>query len=200
VPAGRWIRGSPPPQYAFRHRHTITGGRGSCAEVVASGRTISAVTRIDVIRPFVEQTVREFLGVDELKVMEDGTIPIRSGSAAIHVRLIQEAPDDHPLLQIFSPLLSDIEATPALMAKLNEMNSGLSFARAFWAGGQVILAMDLLAEELDKEQIEHACGLVTFAADYWDTELQKGFGGTVGVSEDAETDAAGADDDGGGYL
>jgi hypothetical protein len=162
------------------------------------------VTRIDVIRPFVEQTVREVLGVDELKVMEDGTIPIRSGSAAIHVRLVQPAPDDHPILQIFSPLLSGIEATPALLDKLNEMNAALSFARAFWTGGQVILTMDLLAEELDKEQIEHACGLVTFAANYWDTELQKGFGGTVGISADSEesevADPAGTDDEPGGYL
>jgi hypothetical protein len=31
------------------------------------------VTRLEVIRPFVEQTVKGFLGVDELKVMDDGT-------------------------------------------------------------------------------------------------------------------------------
>jgi hypothetical protein len=33
------------------------------------------VTRLEILRPFVEQTVKEFLGVEELKVLDDGTIP-----------------------------------------------------------------------------------------------------------------------------
>lgn len=164
------------------------------------------MTRLEIIRPFVEQTIREFLGVDELKVMDDGTIPIRSGSAAVNVRLVQPAKDQHPLLQVFSPLLSGIETSPELLNKLNEMNAGLSFARAFWASGQVIIAMELLAEELDEAQVAHACSLVTFAADYWDSELQKGFGGSVSIPEDEgaretpEPDQPGSSEDGGGYL
>ncbi len=31
--------------------------------------------------------------------------------------------------------------------------------------------MELLAESLDKQQVGYACGLVTFAADYWDDVL-----------------------------
>ena len=165
------------------------------------------MTRLEIIRPFVEQTVRGFLGVDELKVMDDGTIPIRSGSAAVSVRLVQPTKDQHPLLQVFSPLLSGVEISPEVLDKLNEMNAGLSFARAFWASGQVIIAMELLAEEIDEEQVAHACGLVTFAADYWDDELQKGFGGNLSIS-DAEIPGAATEpeptpppvDGDGGYL
>jgi hypothetical protein len=40
------------------------------------------MTRLEVLRPFVEQTVKEYLGVEELMVNEDGTIPIRAGSTA----------------------------------------------------------------------------------------------------------------------
>ncbi len=43
------------------------------------------MTRLEVLRPFVEQTVKEFLGVEELKVLDDGTIPIRAGSSAVNV-------------------------------------------------------------------------------------------------------------------
>jgi hypothetical protein len=82
---------------------------------------------------------------------------------------------------VFCPILSGVERSPELMDKLNEMNAGFSFARVFWESDQVIIAMELLAEELDKEQVAHACHLVTFAADYWDDELQKGFGGTTSV-------------------
>jgi hypothetical protein len=147
------------------------------------------VTQLEVIRPFVEQAVKEFLGVDELKVMKDGTIPILSGSAAVHVRLVQPGVDERPLLQVFCPLLSGVERSPALMDKLNEMNAGFSFARVFWESDRIIIAMDLLAEQLDKEQVAHACRLVTFAADHWDDELQKGFGGTLSTSDDDGTSA-----------
>jgi T3SS (YopN, CesT) and YbjN peptide-binding chaperone 1 len=89
------------------------------------------VTRLEVIRPFVEQTVREFLGVDELKVMEDGTIPIRAGSSAVNVRLLEGPPGGHPLLRIASPMLHDVTPSRELLEKLNEMNAAFSFARVF---------------------------------------------------------------------
>jgi hypothetical protein len=135
------------------------------------------VTRLEVIRPFVEQTVREFLGVDELKVMEDGTIPIRAGSSAVNVRLLEGPSGGHPLLRVASPLLHDVKASPELLEKLNDMNAAFSFARVFEVDGTVIIAMELFAEELTTAQIEYACGLITFAADRWDDELQRSLGG-----------------------
>lgn len=165
------------------------------------------MTNVEVIRPFVEQAVRGFLGVDELNVMSDGTIPIRAGSAAVNVRLYQPNKDQRPLLQVFSPLLLGVERSPELLDKLNEMNAGFAFARAFWESSQVIIAMELLAEEIDAAQVAHACQLVTFAADYWDNELQRGFGGDLSALQTQDTasapDSVGdqtADDGGGGYL
>jgi hypothetical protein len=135
------------------------------------------VTRVEVIRPFVEQAVKEFLGVDELKVMEDGTIPIRAGSSAVNVRLLEGPTGGHPLLRVTSPLLHAVPSSPELLTKLNEMNSANSFARAFILEDTVFIAMELFAEELTAAQISYACGLITFAADHWDDELKQSFGG-----------------------
>ena len=137
------------------------------------------MTRLEVIRPFVEQTVREFLGVDELKVMEDGTIPIRAGSSAVNVRLLEGPSGGHPLLRIASPMLHDVTPSRELLEKLNEMNAAFSFARVFEVDGTVIIAMELFAEELTAAQIDYACGLITFAADHWDDELRRSFGGAT---------------------
>jgi hypothetical protein len=41
----------------------------------------------------------------------------------------------------------------------------------------VFIAMELFAEELTAAQISYACGLITFAADHWDDELKRSFGG-----------------------
>jgi hypothetical protein len=56
-------------------------------------------------------------------------------------------------------------------------NAGFSFARAFLSDDTVCIAMELFAEELTAEQISYACGLITFAADHWDDELKRTFGG-----------------------
>jgi hypothetical protein len=172
------------------------------------------VTRLEVIRPFVEQTVKEFLGVDELKVMDDGTIPIRAGSSAVNVRLLEGPAGGHPLLRVASPMLHGVASSPELLTKLNEMNAAFSFARAFVLEDTVFIAMELFAEELTAAQIEYACGLITFAADHWDDELKQAFGGQtffegntmVGAPDPVPGVAAPPDDPGGddarsgGYL
>ena len=171
------------------------------------------MTRLEVLRPFVEQTVKEFLGVEELKVLDDGTIPIRAGSSAVNVRLLEGSTGGHPLLQVSSPLLHGVAPSPELLEKLNDMNASFSFARAFLTEDTVCIAMELFAEELTAEQISYACGLITFAADHWDDELKRTFGGetffegspTEGAPSDAtasnEGDAEGeAEAEPGGYL
>ena len=135
------------------------------------------MTRVEVIRPFVEQTVKEFLGVEELKVLDDGTIPIRAGSSAVNVRLLEGSAGGHPLLQVSSPLLHGVTTSLELLEKLNDMNAGFSFARVFLTDDTVCIAMELFVEELTPEQISYACGLITFAADHWDDELKRTFGG-----------------------
>lgn len=139
-----------------------------------------AVARIEVIRPFVEETVAKYLGIprEQLKTLEDGTIPIRAGSTAVSVRLM-EGKDDHPILQVFAVMLRDVDPSPGLLEKLNEMNGTFTFARVCWIDRQVIIATELLAEDLDHAQVEHACGLISWAGDRWDGELRSTYGGEV---------------------
>ena len=151
------------------------------------------MTRLEVLRPFVEQTVKEFLGVEELKVLDDGTIPIRAGSSAVNVRLLEGLAGGHPLLQVSSPMLRGVKPSPELLEKLNDMNASFSFARTFVTDETVCIAMELFAEELTTEQISYACGLITFAADHWDDELKRSFGGETffegGPADGASPDA-----------
>ena len=148
------------------------------------------MTRLEVIRPFVEQTVKEFLGVDQLQVTDDGTIPIRVGSTGVNVRLMQTRDEGEPLLQVFAPILHGISRTPELLEKLNEMNTNFTSARAFWVNDQVLISMEIPAETLDKQQVGYACSLISFAADYWDDVLKGQFGGEIAFNESAAAPAA----------
>lgn len=156
-----------------------SGGRRGARHERASVASAS-VTRPDVIRPFVEQTVKAFLKLDKLVVWDDGTIPISAGSTVVRVVLL-EGPDEHAMLRFWAPVLQGISATPELLAKLNELNAALSFTRVFFVDGQAVIAMELLAETLDKEQIGFAIRMVSAQADYWDEELSKTFGGKVSI-------------------
>jgi hypothetical protein len=143
------------------------------------------VTRPEVIRPFVEETVRGFLGVEELTVDADGTIPIRVGSTAVRVMVTPGMGEDgEPLFRVVAELVRDVTASPDLLGALNDLNASLSFARVFWIEGRVLLALELLAGSLDQDQIRHALGLVSFAADHWDTELSSRFGGATVFADD----------------
>jgi len=115
------------------------------------------MTRPDVIRPFVEQAIKAFLKLDEVVVWDDGTIPISAGSTVVRVVLL-EGPFDHAMVRFWAPVLQGIETTPE---------------------GQAIVAMELLAETLDNEQIAFAIRIVSAQADFLDGELSKTFGGKV---------------------
>jgi hypothetical protein len=148
------------------------------------------VTRVEVIRPFVEQTVKDFLGVEQLQVLDDGTIPIRVGSTAVNVRLMQTREDSEPLLQVFAPILHGVAKSPELLEKLNEMNANFTSARTFWVNDQVLIAMEIPADTLDKQQVGYACSLISFAADYWDDVLKGQFGGEIAFNEAAPATGA----------
>ena len=142
------------------------------------------MTRLEVLQPFIEKTVAEYLGTDDVHVWEDGTIPIRSGTTIVNVRLLEGEDGTHPILQVYSPLLSEVDASPELLSKLNDVNAHLAFVRAFWSDRQVILVMELLAESLDRDQVAHAVSLVSLAGNFWDSELNRAFGGRTYFGEE----------------
>jgi type III secretion system-like peptide-binding chaperone len=135
----------------------------------------------EVIRPYLEKLMKELLGVESLIVWDDGTIPIRAGSAGVYVRLTEV--NDRALVHVYSPLLRGVAQTPALLDRLNEINASSYQARVFWIEEQVIAAIDLLAEALDKEELKVALELISGFADLWDTELRAAFGGQTAFDD-----------------
>jgi hypothetical protein len=142
------------------------------------------VTKAEVIRPFLEKVMKDVLGVDDLLVWDDGTIPVRVGSAGVYLNLAQAG--ERAILHVYSPVLRDVAKTPALLERLNEINASSFTARAFWAGDQVLVAVDLLADALDPEEVRNAFDLVSAFADRYDGELKATFGGQTAFADDGE--------------
>jgi hypothetical protein len=135
----------------------------------------------EMLQPYVQQKVAEFLGIEKVSLDPDGDIPIRYGSTVCFARLL-EGPGG-PMLRVFSPFLRGVKKTTKLLERLNDLNARAPYVRLFWLGDQVFCATDLLAENLQPEEIRNAISAVSFAADALDDPLKKEFGGERMIEE-----------------
>jgi hypothetical protein len=148
------------------------------------------MARIDVLRPYVEKIVAEYLELEgDLVVDDDGSIPIHRGSARYVVRLLDAQLG--PIVQVYSSLLSGVKQSSKLLAKLNEINADIWFGRMFHMEDQVIVAVEMVAETLDKEELAAACDAIGAIADARDTELHDAFGGSMAFADEPAKTADG---------
>lgn len=143
-------------------------------------------TRIEMTRAYVEKVLREWFEVAVLTVDSDGDIPVRHGSAAYYVRVVDSAP---PIVSIFSTVLDGVPRSAKLLRKLNEINCEIAQAKVFHSNNRVVMALHLLAETITAEELTQACGAVAALADELDDQLKALFSGETAFEDD------GADED-----
>jgi hypothetical protein len=132
---------------------------------------------VDMLRPYVERLLAEWLQTDDLVVDDDGDVPIRFGSALYYVGLVDRDP---PLVRVWSTVLRDVEKSPELLDAINDVNTRIIQCRMFFDDGAVTLATEVIAEELGKEELIEVCNAIATIADDFDDDLQGRFGGTRG--------------------
>jgi hypothetical protein len=121
-----------------------------------------------------EAALSEFVSGADLVPDRDGDLPIRVGSALMFVRRVPGRP---PLLQLFSPLVSGVDMTPALLESLNDINRNILFGRVFWAEREIVVSMELTAVAISAKQIAFGCVQLGNLADHLDDVLRGRFGG-----------------------
>jgi T3SS (YopN, CesT) and YbjN peptide-binding chaperone 1/T3SS (YopN, CesT) and YbjN peptide-binding chaperone 3 len=121
-----------------------------------------------------EAALAEFIGGANLVPDRDGDLPIRVGSALMFVRPVAGRP---PLLQVFAPIVSGVDLTPALLESLNDINRNILFGRVFWTDREVVVSMELTAVGVTTPQIAFACVQLGNLADHLDDVLRGRFGG-----------------------
>lgn len=141
--------------------------------------------RTDVLAPYVEKIIKEVSGNENAIQAEDGSYGFRWGSSGFRIKLVD---NDPALVAIWAIVLVDVKKSNKLLEKLNEINSGMYFARIFWSNNAIIMSAELIAETLDAQELGHASAAIGSMADHFDTELQKEFGGTK-LGEDEQADS-----------
>jgi hypothetical protein len=139
------------------------------------------MARADVLRPYVEKTLKELLETDNLIIDEDGDVPIRWGSAMYYVRLLDR---EVPLVRLFATLVRGVKKNAKLLGLINQINTEIAMARVYWIENDVVVSTELVAETLDKIELDQACRNIGWIADTYDTKLKDEVGGEMSFADE----------------
>jgi hypothetical protein len=111
--------------------------------------------------------------VEQLQVDTDGDIGIRAGSAMVFVR-VRENP---PLVDVFSPILTEVEPTEDLYVKLSELTNRMPIGRLYIAQDTVWASIPVFGRNFQATHLMLAVQVMTGLADELDDRLHGEFGG-----------------------
>jgi hypothetical protein len=110
---------------------------------------------------------------DQLQVDSDGDINIRAGSAMVFVRVR----DNPPLVDVFSPVLTEVQPTERLYVKLSELTNRMPIGRLYCADDTVWASIPVFGRNFQATHLMLAVQVMTGLADELDDRLHGEFGG-----------------------
>jgi hypothetical protein len=111
--------------------------------------------------------------IEQLQVDTDGDIGIRAGSAMVFVRVR----DNPPLVDVFSPILTEVEPTEQLYVKLSELTNRMPIGRLYCAQDTVWASIPVFGRNFQATHLMLAVQVMTGLADELDDRLHGEFGG-----------------------
>ncbi len=110
---------------------------------------------------------------ENLPVDKDGDIGIRSGSAMVFVRVR----DNPPLVDVFSPVLTEVDANEQLYVKLAELTHRMPIGRLYCTNETVWASVPVFGRDFQATHLMLAVQVMTGLADELDDRLAGEFGG-----------------------
>ena len=110
---------------------------------------------------------------EQLKLDSDGDIGIRAGSAMVFVRVR----DNPPLVDVFSPVLTEVEPTEQLYVKLSELTNRMPIGRLYCTNDTVWASIPVFGRNFQATHLMLAVQVMTGLADELDDRLHGEFGG-----------------------
>jgi hypothetical protein len=147
--------------------------------------------RSEIIRPYLEKLLCEWLGVPVIATDDAGRYRVRVGRSGFLVEIVEFEP---VLVRVWSPVVVGVTKSLELLDTINRLNSNSLGLRVFVHDGSVILATELVAETLDPREFDFAGQLLAGAAERLGPELVQHYGGeTLFAGTTPESDPAPAE-------
>ncbi|MGI5212676.1 T3SS (YopN, CesT) and YbjN peptide-binding chaperone 1 [Plantactinospora sp. CA-290183] len=144
-------------------------------EALAAARPAQAGDEALALEDRVRTVVSAMLksSAEQLQVDSDGDIGIRAGSAMVFVRVR----DNPPLVDVFSPVLTEIEPTEQLYVKLSELTNRMPIGRLYCTNDTVWASVPVFGRNFQATHLMLAVQVMTGLADELDDRLHGEFGG-----------------------
>ena len=140
----------------------------------------------DDLDEWIDVTLKEVYGLDEVERDEDGDIPLPYGSSVLFIH----RPDpDMPCITIFAPLLHDFAMSPGVYEAANAINKQVPLAKVTVdeKTKQITMSLDLLViDSLSSADLAFAIELLGEESDRFDNLLKKRFGGDTMLDDDGD--------------
>jgi hypothetical protein len=133
---------------------------------------------------------------EQLQMDADGDIGIRAGSAMVFVRVR----DNPPLIDVFSPVLTEVEPTERLYRKLSELTNRMPIGRLYCSNDTVWASVPVMGRDFQASHLMLAVQVMTGLADELDDRLQGEFGGKRFYGDAEKSSEKPADEQTGMYL
>ncbi|GAA4243660.1 T3SS (YopN, CesT) and YbjN peptide-binding chaperone 1 [Dactylosporangium darangshiense] len=146
----------------------VRSGAGSLAELNEQTDGLPLYDKVTTVVARLMKTTPEELPIDP-----DGDIGIRSGSAMVFVRVR----DNPPLVDVFSPILTEIEPTERLYVKLSELTNRMPIGRLYCTNDTVWASVPVFGRDFQATHLMLAVQVMTGLADELDDRLHGEFGG-----------------------
>jgi len=169
---------------------------GAARPVPAGGEGLPTVGRVDLDALPLPDKVAAVIGAmlktspESLPVDKDGDIGIRSGSAMVFVRVR----DNPPLVDVFSPVLTEVDANEQLYVKLSELTHRMPIGRLYCTGETVWASVPVFGRDFQATHLMLAVQVMTGLADELDDRLHGEFGGKRFFVDGDQTGAQPNDD------
>jgi hypothetical protein len=157
------------------------GGPPSGRAELAADSSDPPVEDVAVLNEQVRTVVAALLRTEpeRLQLDSDGDISIRAGSAIVFVRV-----RDNPLLvDVISPVLTEVKPTEQLYVKLSELTNRMPIGRLYCADETVWASVPVFGRRFQPTHLVLAIQVMTGLADELDDRLHGQFGGKRFFSE-----------------
>jgi hypothetical protein len=143
------------------------------------------MSRMDVLRPFIEKNLAALTGKERVTPDASGEYSFPHGSADISVRLLD---NPFPIVQLSAVLVSKPRKKVRLLDAINKLNTSELAVRIFKFEDAIMAAWEVPADTLDDRQFRDICARFGETADRLDSDLASRFGGkTARGDEDEDT-------------
>jgi hypothetical protein len=159
----------------------LTDAKPGPAPAAVGGDNGSAADDVAVLQERVHTVVAALLrsDPDQLQVDSDGDIGIRAGSAMVFVRVR----DNPPLVDVLSPVLTEVRPTEQLYVKLSELTNRMPIGRLYCTDDTVWASIPVFGRNFQATHLMLAIQVMTGLADELDDRLHGEFGGRRFFSE-----------------